>query len=334
MKKKKNPKPTELHFSLFPHFASLILLVWGGSSSRGLCPGLPSGRRASPSLACGQGDKQWGCPLVLTSASTCPSALLLCPWTFRATWVAWFWQAAWQCEVTLLAWPIPTFTWHLHPACQGKILKDLLPLVPGSAPGSHPLLRCIPRPSPWWDVSQPWPKGDMWQLDWGRLISVGRGRRSCPKEHRPAVAGASPGWDAKGLSRVATSSKANKLESKPRNTSTSWNSASRSHSCPRSPSTCKAELIRTDSIAFVSLLRQWGGRRQGDVPGKARGPSCPCCPCLVPPLPIGLLTLHRQVRLGGVDGVCSCLQQEAWRDVCLRPLVLPCCCPDLIFSCV
>lgn len=32
-----------------------------------------------------------------------PPALLLCPWTFEATWVAWFWQAAWQREVTLLA---------------------------------------------------------------------------------------------------------------------------------------------------------------------------------------------------------------------------------------
>lgn len=69
--------------------------------------------------------------------------------------------------------------------------------------------------------------------------------------------------DAERFSWVATSSKANKLESKPRNTSTSWNSASRPHSCPSLPNTCKAELIRTDSIAFVSLLGTRGGSRAG-----------------------------------------------------------------------
>lgn len=67
--------------------------------------------------------------------------------------------------------------------------------------------------------------------------------------------------DGERFSWVATSSKANKLESKPRNTSTSWNSASRPHSCLSLPNTCKAELIRTDSIAFVSLLGTRGGSR-------------------------------------------------------------------------
>lgn len=94
----------------------------------------------------------------------------------------------------------------------------------------------------------------------------------------PCCSQCQPRGDVKGLSRVATSSKANKLELKPRNTSTSWNSASRPHSCPHSPNTCKAELIRTDSIAFVSLLSQWGGRRGGDVLGKAQGLSCSVFP--------------------------------------------------------
>lgn len=67
--------------------------------------------------------------------------------------------------------------------------------------------------------------------------------------------------DTERFSWVTTSSKANKLESKPRNTSTSWNSASRPHSCPSLLNTCKAELIRTDSIAFVSLLSTRGGSR-------------------------------------------------------------------------
>lgn len=120
----------------------------------------------------------------------------------------------------------------------------------------------------------------------GRDAAAGEGKADrCGERPRAVSQGApprcgrcQPRGDAKGLSRVATSSKANKLESKPRNTSTSWNSASRPHSCPRSPNTCKAELIRTDSIAFVSLLSQRGGRRGGDVPGKALGPSCPLFP--------------------------------------------------------
>lgn len=49
------------------------------------------------------------------------------------------------------------------------------------------------RPLARQDVSQPWPKGETWRPDRGRPIGVGRDPGPCPKERRPAVAGASPG---------------------------------------------------------------------------------------------------------------------------------------------
>lgn len=143
--------------------------------------------------------------------------------------------------------------------------------------------------------------------------------------------------DSKGLSCVATSAKANKLELKPRNTLTSWNSASRPHSCPHSLNTCKAELIRTDSIAFVSFLSQWGGRRGGDVLSKAQGLSCSVFPLRCRDsqwlgearLPSHWPPHSCASRQGwGWRSVCSCQHGKEWTDVCLEPLVLLSCCPD------
>lgn len=136
------------------------------------------------------------------------------------------------------------------------------------------------------------------------------GERPCAvSQGTPPSCGLPARGDAKGLSWVATSSKANKLESKPRNTSTSWNSASRPHSCPSLPNTCKAELIRTDSIAFVSLLGTRGGSRGGDALGSAEGPPCPACSLgrilgsrIPPQRPLCTLMVHRKLARMKMEG--------------------------------
>lgn len=180
-------------------------------------------------------------------------------------------------SAALRARPALSFTPAQHRSCLRGWVLQALALSGDRGPG-------LPRsPAPRPTVS-PRPAGHEPVPAQGRAVAAGLGKAHRSGE-RPCVVsqgtlpscGLPARGDAKGLSCVATSSKANKLESKPRNTSTSWNSASRPHSCPSLPNTCKAELIRTDSIAFVSLLGTRGGSRGGDTLGSAEGPPCPAC---------------------------------------------------------
>lgn len=214
--------------------------------------------------------KAEGCLLVIISGS--PAAKF--SWVFLSS----FWVVSVAADgAALLAQPALSFTPARHRSCvRGWVLQALA--LPGDR---SPGLPRSPAPRP---TVSPRPAGCKPAPAQGRAAAAGLGK-ACRSEERPcAVSQGTPPscglptrGDAKGLSWVATSSKANKLESKPRNTSTSWNSASCPHSCPSLLNTCKAELIRTDSIAFVSLLGTRGGSRGGDALGSAEGPPYPAC---------------------------------------------------------
>lgn len=196
-KQKKTPTPNpqsyvlDCFLILHPSSPLARLRRQRGRASPGW-PGLPSGRRASPSWAVGLGDTCDGGarrPSLRLPPAPPVSCLLL--GSFGAVWAAAVLAGSVdtaRLTCSRLRETPPSRLPREEPSGPAPSDPWLCPgLPPSPAPPSHG------RPLARWDVSQRRPEGETQQPERGRPIGVGRDPGPCPKERRPAVAGASPG---------------------------------------------------------------------------------------------------------------------------------------------